>query len=316
MSNNIIVCGTDLGSSGRRAVDLAIALARRNGARLHLVHAIDEPALDEGDAITPANHPAIAALRARVEARRDLARERLEALAVVASLEVASKVTVHTGRPWRALLEVADAEDAELVVVGPHARRDGLLDRLGERLLGSTARNVVRHAHRPVLVAQFDSESVARVLEQVGRDEPLCVVVGADFRAGGASALRGAGHFGGVENDLVLVHALQDPFAPDDAPVDSDVLRDKWLADLRTRLQHVADGVPNATKLRVGHGDPARVVTDVAIEENAHFVSVGSHEGGVLSRILLGSTAERALLYSAVPVLVSPPEPPTPDAET
>jgi nucleotide-binding universal stress UspA family protein len=53
---------------------------------------------------------------------------------------------VRTGEAWRVILEVGDEFDADLIVIGSHGYK-GL-----DRLLGTTAANVVNMAHRNVLV--------------------------------------------------------------------------------------------------------------------------------------------------------------------
>ena len=53
---------------------------------------------------------------------------------------------LREGVPWEEINAVADAIDADLVVIGTHGRRG-----LTRALLGSVAENVVRTAHRPIV---------------------------------------------------------------------------------------------------------------------------------------------------------------------
>ena len=53
---------------------------------------------------------------------------------------------VRTGDPWRVILEVGDELDVDLIVIGSHGYK-GI-----DRLLGTTAANVVNMARRNVLV--------------------------------------------------------------------------------------------------------------------------------------------------------------------
>ncbi|MBO8183528.1 MAG: universal stress protein [Archaeoglobus sp.] len=62
------------------------------------------------------------------------------------------KEVVKIGNPWEEILKVAESEDVSLIVMGSHG-----CGRLGctlEKLIGSTAENVVRHAKKPVLVVR------------------------------------------------------------------------------------------------------------------------------------------------------------------
>ena len=296
-----VVCGTDLGQSGQEAARLARAFASRLHAKLRLVHAVDFPDLDDLDGLDPSVRPAAEVLRRRLLARREEAEARLRALVDALTNGVEVSGSIVTGRPWEVLLASAEQEEAAAIVVGPHADAQGLLAKVGERLLGTTAHRVVRHADRLVLVGTGHTESAEAALGSKG---PLTLVVGVDFEAGGAAALATARRLGGDSARLVLVHVLQDPFAPGDEPSDWPQLRSQWLVQLRERLAREAS---DAGELRVEPGDPADALARVGKEVGAHLVVVGAHAGGPLSRILLGSTAERCLRESPVPVLVVPP---------
>ena len=84
---------------------------------------------------------AVLAARAALEAGATTAAQRLRA----AGFE--SSWAVHDGDPAATLIDVARRTDADLIVVGTHARTG--LTRL---VLGSVARNVLLHAHASVLV--------------------------------------------------------------------------------------------------------------------------------------------------------------------
>jgi nucleotide-binding universal stress UspA family protein len=97
-----------------------------------------------------ADHPLSAAIgefdsRAREEADR-VADEGVE-IATKAGFE-ASPVTDRAGRGvWRAIVKVANEQDARAVVVGSHGHS------AASAVLGSVSHGVVNHCPRPVLVA-------------------------------------------------------------------------------------------------------------------------------------------------------------------
>ncbi|MEM1418869.1 MAG: universal stress protein, partial [Myxococcota bacterium] len=107
--------------------------------------------------------------------------------------------------------------------------------------------------------------------------------------------------------ELLLAHAMEDPFAPDDAPLDWGELRGRWREELSHRLARVAGDLASRARLLVAAGDPGRLLPQLATEHRADLLIVGTHRGGAFSRLLLGSTAERVLRDAAVPVLVVPP---------
>jgi len=65
---------------------------------------------------------------------------------IASASSVKTEVEVHVGHPYRTILEVAEKEGAELIVIASH--QPGVQD----YLLGSTAAKVVRHAKCSVLV--------------------------------------------------------------------------------------------------------------------------------------------------------------------
>ncbi|MCB9620739.1 MAG: universal stress protein [Sandaracinus sp.] len=305
-----ILVATDLERSGDEALELAAAWARREGARVHAVHVVGEdPVPPDAD---PGIAPAIDALAERLHARWEHARRTLDEHAVHVAGQVETRTSLAVGRPWEAIVDAAKELGPSLVVVGPHVRHGGALARLRDRLLGSTARRVVRHAGAPVLVASGDVEPLEKALGLPAMD----VLVAVDLAEGGRVALEAARAIGGPESRYVLVHVLQDPFAPADAPLDWARVREEWERTVLARLREEGVALGSRVEVEVRPGSPATALAEAAQAHGVQLVVAGAHAGGPLSRVLLGSTAERLLQTSPVPVLVVPPkrhsEPPSP----
>ena len=81
-----------------------------------------------------------------IEASRKSTLEEIHAIAEAASVQV--DVEIRSGHPYKNILEKAEEEDADLIIVASHT--PGLQD----YLLGSTAAKVVRHAKCSVLVVR------------------------------------------------------------------------------------------------------------------------------------------------------------------
>lgn len=142
-----IVCATDLTAGSAAAVETALALARENLARLILLHVVEGA---RGDRTLDVDHvvPEAAAFR---HALVDRAQRRLLELGAGAHSFADVTARVETGTAWEEVVRVAEAEDADLIVLGAHS--GGALGRL---FLRSTANQIVRHAPCPVLVARED----------------------------------------------------------------------------------------------------------------------------------------------------------------
>lgn len=141
-----ILVGTDFSDPAARALDRAIDLAHRYGAKLHLVHAWDPPAITYG---------AIASMALDVQASYERsAREQLEHRVAERVAELRARgteleSTLAQGVPWEQILEVAERVGADLIVVGTHGRKG-----LQRALLGSVAERVMRLSTVPVMVVR------------------------------------------------------------------------------------------------------------------------------------------------------------------
>ena len=116
----VIVVATDLSAGSRGVFTPAAVLARRFGARVVVVHAA-------------------------VEGEKPPREDDVRAFARAELGEVSARV--EDGRPWRAIVHVAEEEGADLVAVARHGAHEA-----GDGILGSTTDRVLRHAPCPVLV--------------------------------------------------------------------------------------------------------------------------------------------------------------------
>lgn len=137
-----ILVGVDGSEASWRAVELAAELAEGFGARLILANVA-----------VPAPYPSelVGAERDRLEAAQR--RESEQLLLKTADRLRLRRATVGIlpllGVAFRALLEAADEEDADLLVLGSQGK--GAVQRL---LVGSVADRVVHLSQKPVLVVR------------------------------------------------------------------------------------------------------------------------------------------------------------------
>ena len=133
----------DFSESADQALDYAITLAGKLGARLTLLHVMQ--LLPMGGVDMGVTLPVAYVQDLEAEIRRSLA-SRLERV-TTAGLE-GDMVIVH-GVPFHEILETSKALPADLIVMGTHGRTG-----LHHVLLGSVAEKVVQLAPCPVLVAR------------------------------------------------------------------------------------------------------------------------------------------------------------------
>jgi nucleotide-binding universal stress UspA family protein len=135
-----LLLATDLTEASASATDEAFELASRLDAALLVVSVIDP-----GSLLMPGG---------RFRVRVDQVRERREQLAQelvergrAAGIDVS--FLIWTGDPGDMIIEAAEAEHADMILVGSHGR--GAVGRL---ILGSVSEHVVRNAPCPVLVVR------------------------------------------------------------------------------------------------------------------------------------------------------------------
>lgn len=216
-------------------------------------------------------------------------------------------VTVTTElREGDVVKELKDATShADLVVLATHGR--GGLERAW---LGSVADSLVRTVETPLLLirpAESDGEPVRSVAP------PQHILVGVGGAAGGEAAVDHAATLArafGARMTLVRVVAfpsgLASPYLPhgiemDRAAAEAD---EEQAREALRKLTARYDDIPVDSRVsRAYHA--ARGILDSAAEIGADMVAVGAHRRTVVGRLVLGSTADKVVRASEVPVLVA-----------
>lgn len=147
MSIKHIVVGVDGGDDGVRALRWAADLAAPIGAEIIVVHAISPQV---SGAWTAAMGGFVEPMLTDEEWRawRESEERRIERQAspLLRAVEVPFRVIVVEGHPAAVIMGMAQAENADLIVVG---RGHG---GLAELVLGSVSHDLTHHARRPVVV--------------------------------------------------------------------------------------------------------------------------------------------------------------------
>jgi nucleotide-binding universal stress UspA family protein len=131
--------GLDGSAQQQRVLQQAAELARKAGAELILFRSVSLP-LELPPTALSVSPTSVSDLLV------DNARRDVEAQQATVDKSVATRARIDLGTPWRQILEAANSEGVELIVIGSHGY--GGLD----RLLGTTAAKVVNHADCAVLV--------------------------------------------------------------------------------------------------------------------------------------------------------------------
>ena len=130
-----IMVATDGSELVKRAVNLAIEIAKLSEAKLYAVYVID---LKSHNSI---NHPG---------AEDKEATAYVEKIGRVANVEVES--IILEGNPANEIIDFAEKNDIDLIVIGTQGKTG-----IQSFLIGSVSENVVRHSERAVLVVKGES---------------------------------------------------------------------------------------------------------------------------------------------------------------
>jgi len=138
-----ILVPEDFNELARRPLEIAAELARAGGGTVVLFSVVDDsfpnPDIMSFQLPWADYHRHL----------RDEAVARLEELARVAGGGAAVEVVVVRGQPSRAIVEFADAEGCDLIVMATHGASG-----LHHALVGSVTRKVIHHASCPVMVVR------------------------------------------------------------------------------------------------------------------------------------------------------------------
>jgi nucleotide-binding universal stress UspA family protein len=244
--------------------------------------------------------------RAYLELLEDGLRQRLETYrSRLRGRGLETAVRLLRGKPAH---ELAEHADCDLLVIGRSTHTD-----TDSRLTGVTARYLVRHPHRPLLIIPQPEWQ-----PREDADRPFDRVLAAtDFgpycRRGLEVAEEVAARLAGT---VELLHVLELPIPLPTLPGEPPLMlpmdvESNLRGDLEGRLADEAARVTRVSvsrRVEVAHR-AARGIADVAAENLNTLTVLPTHARNPVSRWWLGSTTERLVELSKVPTLVLPPAP-------
>ena len=294
-----IVVPLDGSDFGMCALPVALTLARRSDASVHLVH-VREPI------VSPEDGPRIYDDRA-LGLTADVT-----ALATRLSREAAVQVdpAFLEGPAVPTIAQYVDADGHDLLVMMTHGRGG-----LSRWWLGSVADGLIRHTSVPLLLLRQESAWLADAAEPLFRR----VLVPLD----GSSVADGVlDHVMSLATPDVTVFVLLTvvvPVLPMEYPFTETGVFAGPLDDAQQRetaltyLERVADELRMAEGLVevlvVTHANAAQAILDTASQQHADLIALSTHGRGGVSRLMHGSVADKIVRGAAVPVLVYRPIP-------
>lgn len=292
-----ILFPTDFSEASRAALDHALLWAELHDSDLLLLHVL---ALRTADPFHPEHHfPEPDELEARIHA--------------LAESEMAKLLEDHQEKPLRirktvrrapeierGILDFAEAEGVDLLVMGTHGRRGP-----AHLLIGSVTAEVLRRSDRPILVVPSrDGRAAGRFRR---------ILAPTDFSPSSLAAAGTARHLAAETGAVLeLFHVVPEleiplPMNPGGLGPAATLVQD-LIPAARAALDRIAaeKGPKAEIETEVWQGSAAPSILNRAAETDADLVVLSTHGHTGLDRWLLGSVAEKVARLSKCPVLVVP----------
>lgn len=216
-----------------------------------------------------------------------------DALAEVKTIAKTERMLVKTvceeGEVHERIVDLADAENCDVIVMG----RRGLHN-IARALIGSVTARVIGHTQRDVLVVPSNTV--------VGWKTIAFATDGSKYSAAAAEkAIAFAKSYGGELKVISVADVPAEFYAEAPKAVEDLVKKARGYV---AAVKKQAEAVGVKTETFVGEAEAFEAITNLAKEQKADMIIIGSHGRTGLRRLLMGSVAEKVIGYAPCPVLV------------
>jgi nucleotide-binding universal stress UspA family protein len=217
--------------------------------------------------------------RAALSAAEDIAKKE----------RVLIKTVCEEGEIYERIVDLADAENSDLIVMG---KKD--MSKLSGALIGSVTARVIGHSQRDVLVVPGGSP--------IGWKSIIFATDGSKYsEAATGKAIDFAKSYGSELNVISVVDVTEEFIARAPGALDELVKKAKGIVE-GVKNKAVSEGIK--AEGIVKEGDAAKSIIDIAEKKKADAIIMGSHGRTGLKRLLMGSVTERVIGHAPCPVLV------------
>ncbi len=212
------------------------------------------------------------------------------------------RVEIVRGAPGRAVLELAEQFNANMIIIGSH-HRGGLRG----ALIGSVSYGILHEAARPTFLVRFNPETSDRAEEPSPDSCNRHILFPTDFSetAEGAFML--------LERIATVTHARVTLFHVHDKARIDPYLRHmlpEFDREDKARMQllkeHLESNGAGPVSIQVSYGVPAQRILNLANSGDHSLIIMGSQGRGYIPEIFLGSTANAIARQADLPVLFVP----------
>ena len=272
-----ILLATDFDPITEAALHYSLAIARRYGAKVFLVHVVRPDLFGGTDNRSTLD-----------DAWRDAQRHMTDLLIGGHLHGVAHQVMVEQGDVWPVLSRKIDEIKCDLLVIGTHGR-----SRIGKLFLGSVAEEIFRQAACPVMMV---GPNAARPTGKGAQKILFCTGFSAHSLHAGLYALSLAQH---QKADLLMLHVI--PEGPS-SKKEQERIRAESCARLLALVPPDAK-LPHPAQCLAEFGNAAERILAVAREQKPGLIVMGVRQPVGFARRLKWATAYAVVSDAPCPVL-------------
>lgn len=277
-----IVAATDFSKISLEALKWAAFLSGEKHSNLHLIHVLPETNISISDTVSPE------VLETLTRVNKQDATKKLDKIVkrIKSNKNVNVDAVITQGSPHHEILKFADKKKGDIIVLGTR----GLSD-LEAFIIGSTASRVTRGSKIPVLVIRKPKRTKAKKI-LVPTDLSKVSLEGLKF------AVEFAQDYEVSSIDVLTCIESSESELPDN-------VLEKTKDKLKKEISKLIGSETNSINYNIvpAYSVPEGII-DFVQKKKIDLIIMASHGRSGVSRILLGSNAEKVVKKSSVPVIV------------
>jgi nucleotide-binding universal stress UspA family protein len=264
--------------------------------KLYVLHTIEKFPHDYKHLLSGTVH---ADMKRKLEAE---AMEKIKSMMPAELLDTGDVIPiVRFGKPFVEILQIAKEKEVDLLAVGTRGKAG--VDRV---ILGSVAERIARKAHCPVMVVR-GKEYVGFKRIIVPIDLSDCSRIALEYAAATARAHK---------SKLTILHVYEESFVePYVKAANSEEEADEIIKEIERVNETKYDEFLKTVDLSgveyeklLKKGIPAFDIVEIAMEQQANLIVMGTHGRSGIKHILIGSTAEEVVRTVHCDIIIVKPE--------
>lgn len=294
--NRCILTATDFSEYSKVALDICLGVTKCMKTKLYLLHIIEKFPHDYKHLLSSAAH---ADMKQKLEVE---AMEKMKAMLPEGLLAAGHIVPiVRFGKPFNEIIQIAKEKKVDLLAVGTKGKAG--VDRV---ILGSVAERIARKAFCPVMVVRGKKYvGFKRIIVPVDLSD--CSRIALEYAVATARAHK---------SKLTVLHVYEESFVE---PYVNAANSEEEAGEIIKEIERVNEtkydeflktvdfsGVEYEKLLK--KGIPAFDIVEIAMEQQANLIVMGTHGRSGIRHILIGSTAEEVVRTVHCDIIIVKPE--------